>query len=288
VFTHQVVPLHIESLIEFLQSFSPRKLTREELKMSFQPSSVSENQTQSNNTIAAALELQLLEEKEDKSLGLIEPYKKKGEPKTKLLQAIETRVLNTTEVEYYFALFYSYILGLNNEIPIVASQGEGEAWATRFNRDVFNNIKQTNPFNKDKYGKLFRWIVYSGLGWLDPSNQFNCNPFERIKRSLKTVFGKSKKLECDDFLVALAEACPELDRGKIFLEANKKYDEGAKRCTLGLSQALVDLHVNGFLKLHCPMDSDGWSIALASPPNDGKSLASNRISQVELGKGGGK
>lgn len=288
MFTHHVVPLHVESLIGFLQEFSSRKLTREELRMSFQPLSVSDNQNQSNNTIAAAFELHLLAEKEDKSLGLIEPYKKMGDPKMKLRKAIESRILTTTEVEYYFALFYAYILGLNDEIPVVVSQGEGEAWATRFNRDVFNNVKQTNPFNKDKYGKLFRWFVYGGLGWIDPSNLFNSNPFERIKRNLKVVFGKSKKLECDEFLVALAAVCPELDRGEIFLEANKNYDEGAKQCTLGLSHALVDLHINGYLKLHCPKDSDGWSIALASPPNDGKTLASNRISQVELGKGGGK
>ena len=176
------------------------------------------------------------------------------------------------------------MLGLNEK----ASGRSREDWVLGFQRDVFENKPQENQFNETKLTGLHRWMAYAGLGWYDQSQTFNCNPYSRVRRCLSVIFSDTKKLECVDFLSSLAECCSELDQGKIFLEANKNYDRDAKECTLGLSHALIDLHMDGFLKLHCPKDSDGWSIALANPPSDGKTLFSNRVSQVELGKVRGK
>ena len=100
MFTHQVVPLHIESLLGFLYKYSARKLTREDLKRAFQPDSIADSQIQSTNTISAAIELELVELKPDKSISLAENYKRKGEPSVKLLNAIEKKVLVATDVEY--------------------------------------------------------------------------------------------------------------------------------------------------------------------------------------------
>ena len=148
-----------------------------------------------------------------------------------------------------------------------------------------DNEEDENRFNSTKLSGLHRWFSYMGLGWYDQKDEFNCNPFERISRSLSKVFGRESKLECNDFMTALSRVCPELDGGEIFLQANQRYDRDAKQCTLGLSHALIELHSTKQLVLYCPKDSDGWSIASAGPTNDGKTLVGDRISHVELGKG---
>ncbi|MBH56567.1 MAG: hypothetical protein CMJ82_05230, partial [Planctomycetaceae bacterium] len=250
---------------------------------SFQPAAITDKQVQSNSAVNASIALGLLT-KNGNLLELSPKVKGRKSSAEFLKEALDARVLGTKEVEPYLSLFYSYMLGLNEK----AYGRKREDWPLGFNRDVFENRPQANQFNPTKLTGLHRWLAYMGLGWYDQNKEFHCNPYSRIRRCLSVIFSDTKKLECVDFLSALAEHCPELDQGKIFLEANKNYDGSAKECTLGLSDALVDLHSNGFLKLHCPKDSDGWSIALASPPSDGKTLLSNRVSQVELGKAGGK
>ena len=278
-----VTPLHIESLLTFMRANSKHKLTKGDIKNSFQPAGIAEKQEQSTNAVNASIALGLLTEN-GKFLELSPNVKGKNSSADFLHDALDARVLCTKEVEPYLSLFYSYMLGLNEK----AHDRNPEEWTSGFKRDVFENKPQTNQFNQTKYTGIHRWLAYMGLGWYDQSGIFNCNPYNRIRRCLSVVFGKVKTLACDDFLNSLAEHCPELDQGKIFLEANKNYDHGAKECTLGLSHALVDFHINGLVKLHCPKDSDGWSVALASPPNDGKTLVSNRVSQIELGTAGGK
>lgn len=285
MFTDQpVTPLHVESLLTFLRANSNRKLTRDDIRNSFQPPSITTKQKQSHNAVKASIELGLISEGKEKVLELSSAAKSKKTPTAILREALDSNVLASKEVENYLALFYSYMLGLNQK----ALGRSGEEWTIGFQRDVFDNQPQENQFNTTKLTGLHRWMSYMGLGWYDQKGEFQCAPFERLQRSLSMIFQKQKKLECDEFMHRLSEACPELDGGKFFLEANKSYDANAKQCTLGLSHTLVDLHLGGFIKLHCPKDSAGWSIALANPPNDGKTLASNRISQVELGKGGKK
>ena len=48
---------------------------------------------------------------------------------------------------------------------------------------------------------------------------------------------------------------------------------------------VIDEALDAIVKLHCPKDSDGWSIAGADPPLGGSALVWSRISQVELCKG---
>ena len=271
-----VTPLHVESLLTFMVTFSGRKISRDEIRNAFQPPALTDKQDQSKYAISAAVELELLCEQADKQLGLTEYAK--GDVSECLLRSLDRRVLENTDVEYYLALFYSYMLGLNSN-PSGVSR---EEWVSTFNRDVFNNKEQTNQFNTTKLTGIHRWLVYIGLGWSDQSGEFTCNPYFRLKRNLAGVFDTSKKLAADDFVTRIATVCPELDGGEIFLRANQKYDPGEKMLTLGLSHALFDLHVDGVIALHCPKDSDGWSISRANPAQDSHYIAADRISFVEL------
>lgn len=279
-----VTPLHVESLLGFLRANSSKKFTREDIRGSFQSPSIASSQTQSTHAISAALELKLCTEGAENRIELLPIARGKTSPNAAVREALDVVVLGSTDVEDYLALFYSYMLGLNDK----AMNRTREEWVLGFNRDVFDNKPQPNQFNTTKLTGLHRWLAYMGLGWYDQGGQFICNPYARIHRQLGQVFGKDMKLECEEFLGRLASECPELDGGTIFLQAYKRYDKSAQQCTLGLSHALIDLHLDGALTLHCPKDSDGWSIALAGPPSDGKTLASDRVSQVELARGRAK
>ena len=83
----------------------------------------------------------------------------------------------------------------------------------------------------------------------------------------------------------LVETCPELDGGALFLQANqyRGYNPGDKRCSLGLSQALLGLHEDGKITLDCPIDSRGWNIDIAEPSYD-DTIKSDRITLVSLRK----
>jgi hypothetical protein len=247
----------------------------------FQPASVTPNQTQSQEALKAAMELKLVLEAEDKTVTPAKELTGKFPVDEYLKAVLDDMVLGALDIEPYLALFYSFMLGRDQN----AFGKTRDDWVLDFNREVFDNKEQSNQFNSTKWTGLHRWFSYMGLGWYDQSGEFNCNPFSRVARRLPVLFGQKKKLESDAFFSALSVACPELDGGEIFLKANRRYDPSARQCSLGLSHALIDLHYSQLIVLHCPKDSAGWSIAIAGPPGDGKTLVGDRISQIELGKG---
>lgn len=275
-----VTPLHLETLVDVLRRLGNRKMTRDAIYAVLQPKGVTSSQDQSKNTVRAGMELNLVIEKHGAELELTEAGKGRRSVRECVLDAIDQFVLASTEVEYYFALFYSYMLGSNKDTV----KGTRDDWVKAFNRDVFGNKKQANPFNAEKWSGIHRWLVYAGLGWNDPSDEFQCNPYERVKRRLSDIFNGDKKIDDETFMDRLAIACPELDGGKIFEQANRNASD-SRQCTLGLSHALTELHLDSQIKLHCSPDSGGWSLQYASPPNDGKTLRSDRMDFVEIKKG---
>ncbi len=148
----------------------------------------------------------------------------------------------------------------------------------------------SNRFNHTKYGKMRRWLRYMGLGWHDARDVFQPNPYERVRRRLPLVFGLAPgerpprrpiRLDAASFMKGLAEACPELDGGWIHASATRRVPREERTCTRALSHALVDLHLDGVIRLDCPADSLGWSLAQAEPPRDATHLRSERFDAVE-------
>ena len=204
--------------------------------------------------------------------------------KAALLDAIDEKVLGDDKVEPWFALFYAFLLGRDE----AAGKDHGAEWESRFERELFGGVAPRNRFNLDKYRGLRRWFRYSGLGWHDSENSFHPNPYERIERKLRVIFGKARELAIDLFMERLSEACPELDGGHIFLRANAGWSKASRTMSLGLAHALVDLHVDGIIILDCPLDSDGWSMAKAAPPRDAMHLKSDRVAMVRRVSAGGR
>ncbi len=273
-------PVRLEVLLDVLNKYS-NGLKREDSYELLQPSPLSGgSQGTAKDTIRAALQIGLVEEKQS-SIKLSNEYEKKKPAKENILRAVDQAVLSSLQIEPYLALFYAYYLGLDKEV-YDRSNFSREEWASRFNQDVFNNEPQTNPFNRDKHTGLDRWLSYLGLGWYDPNDQFQANPYGRLYRALPSIFGDKVKLLGDQFMVRLAQVCPELDGGEIFLQANKykNYKTEDKQCTLGLSHCLVELHEDKIIRLECPIDSRGWNIELVQPPRD-DTIKADRITLIE-------
>jgi len=275
-----VTPVRLEVLLDLLKKY-PNGIAREMVYELLQPQTLSEgNQQTAKDTVSAALQLKLITEN-SKKLSLSEIFSKKKSSKDNILNAFDQNVLCSLKIEYYFSLFYSYYLGLNEKV-YTRSNYDRKDWAHRFNMDVFGDKPQENPFNDTKYTGMDRWLNYVGLGWFDPDGKFQAYPYERLHRILPNLFEDSLKQEGDIFISKLGLICPELDGGNIFLQANnyQGYTIKDKQCSLGLSQALIDLHEEKVIRLTCPTDSRGWNIGLAQPSHD-DTIESDRITIVE-------
>jgi hypothetical protein len=272
----------LQILIDVLRQNS-RGINRDHLYRLLQPEPLAGEDTKfpsAKATVAAAIDLGLAQETAA-TISLSAAHRAHKDAANSILRAIDDRVLSTDEIEKYFATFYAYVLGLGTELHQRHGQNN-EAWASQFNRDVFRDVRQSDPFNATKLSGLHRWFAYVGLGWYDPAADFQPNPYERLKRSLPRIFGKRRKLEATEFMTGLAEACPELDGGTIFQRANAYREQNVERwCTSGLGQALVELHLDGVVRLNCPADSAGWSIEDAEPPS-GDDFRSTRFINLEL------
>lgn len=275
-----VTPARVESVLMTLRAMRKSSCTSEDLRVLLQPPSISENTAAAAAAIKASIDLGLCESSGTRSAATVQlaPTVAGRRPvREVVIEALDERVLGSDEVEPYLRTFYSYMLSLDEKAVTLSDAGR---WAEWFNRDVHSDKLTTNPFNKTKCRGLFRWFEYLGLGWSDSDGVFHCNPFERVRRKLNGVFGGKSRLSDSEFMTRLAAHCPELDCGEVFVAVDKDKSRG-RRCTLGLSHALVDLHLAGILELSASTDSEGYSIARASPPLDQKTLLGERLDSVK-------
>jgi hypothetical protein len=241
---------------------------------------VREKRTVATKMIAAASELGLVERGKE-NLKLTFPADDSRSTPTILKEAIDSTILAGLDIEPYFAPYFSYLLGLGAEADVKRSL---QPWVDAFLQE-YPKASGPNPFNKTKLTGLRRWFTYAGLGWFDSSDTFQCNPYARLLRRLPAIFKKKRELPADEFMRHVANSCPELDGGEIFTAVNTRYTSTSLRCTLGLSRALVELHLDGILRLRCPTDSSGWWIDETSPPRDKEYILSDRIDRVSWNAG---
>ncbi|MFN9214042.1 MAG: hypothetical protein ACK51E_02760 [Gemmatimonadota bacterium] len=292
MFTDQpVTPRRVEILLDVLAEYgrpTPLKkgalfaLLQPETLPNFNPGAASPR-SQAESALRAARELGLVKEN-DEGWCLSDAYRvgRRDETRIQVLRALDACVLVDTAVEPYFALFYAYLLGLGARAD---KQHDDEAWASAFNRALGYGADQPNPFNATKLRGLWRWLPYTGLGWFDNRQVFQCDPYERVKRALPAVFEHDERLDADVFMTHLARACPELDGGQLFRRANADAPIGGKVMSVGLAQALLALHEDEVLVLECPRDGRGWDLQAAEPSFDGRTLQSPRLDAVTFAPG---
>src|SRR5215216_2804406 len=145
-----VIPTRLETLIDLLRGLGSRKVSRAALCQLLQPEGlpgVTASSNQANDTVKASMELGLVEDSQGR-IKLLFGANDKRTTRRIILDALYIRALSSTEVEDYFALFYSYLLYTDEPGATIKS---GDEWARDFERDVFGGQRPNNPFNNDKY-----------------------------------------------------------------------------------------------------------------------------------------
>jgi hypothetical protein len=270
-------PTRLEVLIDVLRDLrrQQRVVDTDMLCNLLQPDglpNVNPQRGQAKAVLRAAKELALVED-DDGRLVLV-GADKMGKRTTRelLLEAFDQVVLSDTTVEPYFAMFYAYMLSSGSS----DFGRKGDEWARDFNRDVFQDQPMPNPFNAEKVTGMHRWMRWAGLGWYDSS--FNCNPYERVRRALPAIFGKAKRLDDEAFIAALGQSCPELDGGALFAKAANHNNQSEHLLSIGLAQALLDLHEEGIICLDASQDAEGWGLEQSDPTG----ISGPRLVAVEL------
>jgi hypothetical protein len=275
----------LETLAKILISKNMPPLDDATLDQLLAPISLPEfESSQSKNIISAGKEIGLISYIENsKKIKKLSPNGKNA--KEFLLEYLDKHILSQTIVEPYFAKFYSY--ALLREISFTNNTESNEALANRAREDIAG-FAGTNRFNETKLGKYLPWYSYFGLTQVNKRHGPTTSetyPYERVNRRLKDIFKSKKKLSIDEFMENLGTACSELDCGVIFCSVNSNQNSIKKSITLGVSNVLIELHMNEQILLDCPLDSDGWSfhskISAASLPEE---LKSTKILSVTLGR----
>ena len=275
-------PRRVEVFLDVLRWFGERgerKLKRSALIELLQPRTlpgVPPDRDQAKETLRASAELGFITVRSDSVQTEFDTASSESS-RDLLIAAFETTVLARTDVERHFALFYSFLLGLEPQ----GSQYTREQLVETFQAKVYGTARGENPFNTTKLDGVRRWLRYVGLGWHDSENIFHPSPYGRLKRSLAPLFGRKRKLDSDEFHSGLAELCPELDGGQIFRKANATYNSTLRNFTVGLSQALIALHDDQIIRVHSYPDSRGWSLVAADPTPDNDTFKGDRIETIE-------
>jgi hypothetical protein len=260
------IPAQLEVLLDVMYVMRDRKADRETLRSLIQPKGlpgVTDSSKQVDAHLRAASELGLARADQDQNNRLT--YRVRGEhrPRQVIIEAFDNVALANAAIEPWAGRFYAYLLA-RAEGSVSQSRDAQDEWTGRFMDELPSHVPKENPMNADKFRALMRWYVYVGLGWTDPSGGFVPDPTARIKRALPSVWAKSRHLESGEFMMRLGNICPEIDGGTLFREINSTWGGATQRlCSGALAIALWRLHDEGSIRLHCPADSKGWSLAQA-------------------------
>jgi len=274
VFTDSyVTPRRLETLVDVLRHMGSNT-TRDSLYRVLQPEQVRDTDKPQVATavLSAAHELELVE-----GTDRLNILKSPLPTRDLVLEALDSHVLARTDIEPYFALFFSYLLARGDDGPLDRSGSVDD-----FNQRVPRHPTHPIAFNPTMHTGLRRWLRYAGLGWSDPKGVFQCCPYERLLRTLPAIFDDAVRLSSETFMERMAAVCPELDGGAIFAQANSDFDASGKVLTQGVANALLDLHADAVLRLHATADSGGWSLERAEPSSDAKTLLAPRLDAIEL------
>ena len=278
------VPTQLEVLLDLLHAIRQKNAPADSIKTLLQPKGLpdlTESSKQAAHQLNAARELKLVAEDEQGNLRLTYPIRE-GKPSAKdsIIRAVDRHVLAAADVEPWFGRLYGYVISLTNyEFPSEAPARKD--LCTDFNSALAAHIERGNPLNDTKLPQYLRWYLYAGMGWRDPYKRFVLDPTERVRRALTVIFDDAQQLDAAAFMSSLAQACPELDGGALFMDtAIDLNNTGDRVCTRALAITLRNLHDEGVIQLSCPKDNAGWSLERGGKAKD--HLQSDRFDRVEL------
>lgn len=280
------IPVQLEVVLDLLQVLRQKSAQPLTVATLLQPTGLpglTEKSRQAEAHLSAAQELGLVTKDADGHLRLAYTVRsERPTPRDAILDAFDRIVLGSAAVEPWFGRFYGYVIAQPRDF-IPARQEERTALASAFNNALPDHIERSNVLNRDKILGYLRWYTYAGMGWFDPDKRFVPDPTQCLRRALPRIFTAQRLMEASAFMSGLAQACPELDGGTLFMEsASRYYDPAERSCTRALAVALRNLHDEGLIRLECPKDSVGWGLERAGSVRVPGILDSDRFDRVAL------
>jgi hypothetical protein len=279
------VPIQLEVVLDVVHAVQTKKASADSIERLIQPKGlpdVTSTSKQAALHLSAARELGLITQDGEGNFRLSKIVRE-GKPTADqmIIDAFDQFVLSDAKIEPWFGRIYAFVIARSRCIP--GSQSARDDLCKEFNSALPPHIDKSNPANSTKLPHYLRWYCYVGMGWYDPSGSFVPDPTVRLRRSLTSIFSTSERMDAADFMSSLASVCPELDTGQIFSEvAASVFNKADRVCTSALAAALRNLHDEGFIRLDCPADSQGWSLERGGSERNNDTLKSDRFDRVDL------
>ena len=260
----QITPYRLHAMVRLVPRLTnPR---RSDLFTLLQPDKLTDNQGASEVVYEAAIKLGLLtEDEETKRIQLTLPntHLESIEGFREVMQQKMLGIINDYDSNALFNLYTAWYAVQDAQVL----RFETKEFETRFNEQLYPHA-ETRSFNTTKLPSWRKWAIFLGLGWpLTSGNTELMIPDAsvRITPLLVDWFSQSdERIEMNRFMDGLAETCPELDGGLLFMRcwhASRASETRSNRISLMLSNALRLLHDEGTIELLRMGDaSTMWSL----------------------------
>lgn len=264
-----ITPHRLHALLRLVSRL--RSPSREDILNLLQPRSLPavKNQTAAANVYAAARSCNLIAESADNVVVLTLPSEliERAEDYRRHMQNI---LLGITEedADNHLLNIYTAWYAVQDERVFRIDRKQFE---TEFNREIYPQA-EIRPFNETKLTGWRLWAAFLGCGWPMPfgnSELLIPDAHDRLLPLLDKFLPEDKHdIPFGDFMVTLAEFCPELDGGVLFERCWRASRGGVDRgntLSLMLSTALRTLHDRKQIELVLRPDAlEKWHLFAAS------------------------
>jgi hypothetical protein len=265
----QATPARLHAMVRLISRL--QHPTKKEIFDLMQPLAlVSDQQSAVNTIFTAAKNSNIITENPDKTITL--------NCKASQLESVESfrlsmqkRVLGITDQNHpnYRLNLYSAWYIVQNEWIF---QFIDKDFETRFNEELSQgDDDEARKFNSTKFNGWRTWAAFLGLGWLIKPRLSGRSEIlvpcasNRLKGVLNQLLpGDQQVIKFSLFAQRLAELCPELDGGSLFIycwEASHGSEQRGNNLSLALSAGLRQLHDSGEIELIRQADAtDIWQL----------------------------
>jgi hypothetical protein len=266
----QATPQRFHALLKLVNRLQPIKpIKRSTILELLQPDSITNNQEASTSVLNFATNFSIVIEQDGQYQLHADVPAKIDDLKVyrRFLQERFTGVTDPNEHNYLLNLFTAWVATQDERILALRPT----EIAARFNEEVSGASESTRSFNETKFNGWRNWATFLGWGKIYPETLFQVrfapDASERLLPLLPELIPGGVWMHFDDFMLRLAERCPELDGGSLFeqcWEASRPTESRGTRLSLMLSTGLRTLEGQGLLELRLEADTgSSWYLAQA-------------------------
>lgn len=275
-------PQRLHALVRLVARLD--NITRQQIVDYLQPGSVTASQEAAETVYLAARNCQLIQEDGNQVRlhgDLITQNLDSAETFRRIMQDRLLGVVDANEDNYLLNIFTAWYAAQDSQILQYESMDEIRH---TFNQQMYpqrleRGVQEGEAISQVKFRAWRDWASFLGWGWLN-GDRLMPDAYIRVQSKVEELAGRT--IGIGEFISKLADQCPELDQGALFLRAWGiiQPHPPRQRISLMLSTALRSLHIEKAIKLlRRPDARDLWKLHKA----EGFKL--EEISHIEICEG---